>query len=202
MDARSDILAYLDEPYATLSDEQREAARKLALTDAEVARALKQSQVMAQLSDTALFGEPPRSDAAFLVALREKLAGARAPARREVLGSVRLFGLAASVCAVLMVVILGAGNRFTPSPETPSALALQVFTAALESGSPVLFDSLEDMAVNPESLAVYLDMPELADSWDFEAATESDGPLSDELLSLNPADIEEVLYKLETTNFF
>jgi hypothetical protein len=202
MAARLAIIAYLDEPYATLTDEQREAARQLALTDAEVARALKQSQFMAQWSESALFGEPPQSDAAFLVALRDKLSGNRVPARREVLGSFRLFGYAASICVVLMAVILGAGNRFTPSPESPSESAALVFAAALESGSPVLFDSLEDVAVDPESLAVYLDVPELADSWDFNALADADGPVSDELLSLDPADMEEVLYKLETTNFF
>jgi hypothetical protein len=195
-------MAYLDEPYATLSDAQREAATQLALTDAEVARALKQSQFLAQWSESALFGEPAQSDAAFLVALRDKLSGTRSPARREVLGSYRLFGLAASVCAVLMVVILGAGNRFTPSPETSTESAALVFAAALESGSSEVLDSLETLAVDPESLAVYLDVPELADSWDFTALTESDGPLSDELLSLDPDDMEEVLYKLETTNFF
>jgi hypothetical protein len=71
---------------------------------------------------------------------------------------------------------------------------------ALDSPVALDVDSVADVYDSPDSLAAYLGVPEMAASWSFEE--ESDEPVSDALLGLDPQSLEEVLNRLEGTSFF
>jgi hypothetical protein len=195
----------LSEPLATLDPEQLAAAKALSITDAEIAQELKQCLALGRVVDLNLYGTPKTSDAAFLVALRNKLAEAeKEPVIRGLFGSWRLVGAVASVCVLMMAVIFTAGNQVTPQTmatmQTQDAQALESFASAIDPTAIMVPDSMTDASVDAESLAVYLDVPDLVSNWDFD--TDTDQPLTDELLSLDPQTLQEVLNELEDTNFF
>ena len=154
-----------------------------------------------------MFGQPPTSDAAFIVALRGKLTEPdRAPVVRGAFGSRALVGAVASVCVVVLAVIFAAGSRIAPPVEIVQpqvAQALESFASAVDPASTLVPDSISNTPADAESLAVYLDMPDLASNWDLSTdSTDLDQPLSDELLSLDTQTLQEVLNDLENTNFF
>jgi hypothetical protein len=194
---REDILEKLLEPYQTLSAEEIKGTAELAARDPEVAEALRLCRALSGLSEAAVFGDAPTSDAAFLVALREQISPA-APRFRPAFGTRRLLAAVSVTCVFLLMVILGGGA--SGDGETSNGTAAVAVVEALNS--PVAFDldSLVEDSFDPDSFAVYLGVPEMAANWDFQE--NPDEPLTDALLGLDPQSLEEVLNRLENTNFF
>ncbi len=205
--SREELLERLCEPFSLLTAEELALVQGLASKDPELALALRQCRAMSGLTDAAIYGQPQTSDAQFLVALRDKLAEpATIPVLRGAFGTGGLVGAVATVCVVVMVVIFAAGSKFTPGVATmqpQDVAALESLASAIDPGTTVVPDSIYDQTVDAESLAVYLDIPDLTSNWDFETDTaELNQPLSDELLSLDTQTLQEVLNDLENTNFF
>jgi hypothetical protein len=203
MISRDDLLQRLLEPYRSLSETEIAEALVLAQSDAEVARALDECRRLDALREAEIFPASGTSDADFLVALRGRLATAQTPLRGTLFGSRRLVPIAATLCIGLMALILSTGpsDRDAGIAEQ-SDQNLETFATALDVSSTMQLDSLQAMDADPESLATYLDVGDMAQSWDFDDSNTSDEPLSDALLSLDTQSIEEVLNKLEATNFF
>ncbi|RPH94202.1 hypothetical protein EHM69_08020 [candidate division KSB1 bacterium] len=200
MASRDEILLRLLEPYATLSSEEWTEAEALAVKDQEIATALRECKAMSALDESGLFGQPDTSDAVFLVSLRDRLSKSSAPKFGGVFGTARQAALVSSVCVVLLVAMMSPHShiwvRFSPLTEQ----SVENVASALETVQMYSVDSLVQADVEPESLALYLDVPELAEDWGFNAASEE--PLTDMLLALDDQSLEEVLYNLEHTRFF
>ena len=199
MFAREDILERLLEPYATLTPEEIAAAESFAVRDIEVAEALRLCRAMAGLTDAAIFGEPRTSDAVFLIALREKVSPSMEAVFRPAFGSRRMLAMVSAVCAVLFVLILS-GNRFATTYAVYDEESLASVATVLESPLVLEYSSLAQATADPDSLASYLGISDMAAHWDF--AEESGVPATDALLELDPQTIEEVLNRLENENFF
>jgi hypothetical protein len=203
---KEELLERLCEPYGSLSAEVISAAESRAMRDPNIAAALAECRAMVQLEDTLIFGVPQTSEAEFLAAFRNRLAASNDPhpALRSVFGTRRLSALITAVCMFVMVVILAAGNRSTPTTaQTVNAQALENLASALDPTVPIVPDSISDSTAVAESLAVYLNMPELASNWDFDTDnSDTDQPVSDELLGLDPQTLQEVLNDIENANFF
>ncbi|MFZ5433779.1 MAG: hypothetical protein ACOZB3_08410 [Calditrichota bacterium] len=200
MRSRDDILTLLLEPYSTLSDEIRAEAHAWAAQDSDVARALRECRAMGALTAQAVYGESPMSDAAFLVQVRQRIETAQKPyIVKSLFGSARLITLTATACVAIMVFVLGNGRWWGTSSPTES-LTESAFVSALETPGVVEYDSLLAEEVSPESLAVYLGMPEMVEDWNFDVAAEL--PLSDELLALDEQSLDEVMSDLQATEFF
>jgi len=195
---REDILKKLLEPYVTLTSEEIEAASALAVQDAEVAEALRLCRALSGLSEAAVFGDPPTSDATFLVMLRERITPS-APPVRAAFGSRRMLAAVCVTCVMLVAVILG-GGRLSGVSASSSESAMSAVVEALDSPVALDVDSVAGVSADPDSLAAYLGLPEMVASWDFEQDT--DEPVTDALLGLDPQSLEEVLNTLEGTSFF
>jgi len=195
---REDLLQRLLEPYVTLTAEEIEAASAQAARDAEVAEAFRLCRALSGLSEAAIFGDPPTSDATFLVTLRERISPSALP-ERAVFGSRRMLAAVCVTCVMLVAVILG-GGRLSGVSASSNESAMAAAVEALDS--PVAFDvdSVAGVSADPDSLAAYLGLPEMAASWDFQE--NSDEPVTDALLGLDPQSLEEVLNTLEVTSFF
>jgi len=203
---REELLERLCEPYGLLSAEVISAAEALAARDTQVAAALADCRAMVHLDETLIFGVPKTSDAEFLVAFRDKLAAAddARPILRPSFVTSRISALVMAVCAVTMAVILTVGNHFVPATaQRANAQALETLASALEPDETLVPDSISDSTAVAESLAVYLNIPELASNWDFDTDdTSADQAISDELLTLDPQTLQEVLNDIEKANFF
>lgn len=202
MFARDDILERLMEPFITLTTEEIAAAESLAVRDAEVAEALRMCRAMAGLSDAAMFGEPRTSDAAFLVSLREKISPSATPVFRPAFGTRRMLAAVSAACLAFFALIFG-GNRFSTPFAVTEDESLSAVATVLESPAMFEVDSLAQTDMTPDSLASYLGVDGMgeAETWDFADAS-STIPATDELLALDSETLEEVLNKLEDTNFF
>jgi hypothetical protein len=195
---REDILEKLLEPYVTLTGEDIGAASALAARDAEVAEALRVCRALSGLSEAAVFGDPPTSDAVFLVSLRERITPS-APPVRAAFGSRRALAAASVTCAILVAVILG-GGRVSGVSASSNEGAITSVAEAFDSPVALDVDSVAGVSADPDSFAVYLGLPDMAANWDFEQDT--DEPVTDVLLGLDTQSLEEVLNTLEGTNFF
>ena len=195
---REDILERLLEPYMTLTAEEIEAASALAARDPEVAEALGLCRALSGLTEAAVFGDPQTSDAAFLVALRERLSPSALPVRGA-FGSRRMLAAVTVTCVMLVAVIFG-GGRMSGVNTSSNSEGIFATVEALDSPVALDLDSVADVSADPDSFAAYLGVPEMAASWDFEE--ESDEPVTDALLGLDSQSLEEVLNRLENTNFF
>lgn len=199
MDAKEQILERLQEPYETLSIEFLKAAKEAAAHDPEVAKALRECRAFSTLSDSAIFGEPRTSDADFVVTLRNRLSSDFAPTVKAIFATGRKFAWASASCVALLAVILFFGKptiKTTPEETVP----LVSVADALDRGMTINWDSLDTESVDPDSFASYLGVSEFAAQWDFDGETGE--PVTDALLELDVQSIEEVLNKLESTNFF
>jgi hypothetical protein len=195
---RDEILERLFEPYVTLTSGEIEAASALATRDAEVAEALRLCRALSGLSEAEVFGDPRTADAAFLVALRERLSPSM-PLVRGAFGSRRMLAAVTVTCVLLVAVILG-GGRLSGVSASSSEDAMSAMVEALDSPVALDLESVAGVSADPDSLAAYLGLPEMAASWDFEEDT--DEPVTDVLLGLDQQSLAEVLNRLETTNFF
>jgi hypothetical protein len=195
---REDILKKLLEPHVTLTSAETEAVSVLATRDAEVAEALRVCRALSGLSEAEVFGETPTTDAAFLVALRERLSPSM-PSVRGAFGSRRMLTAVTVTCVLLVAVILG-GGRLSGVSASSSESAMADAVETLDSPVALDLDSVAGVSADPDSLAAYLGLPDMAASWDFE--DDADEPVTDVLLGLDQQSLEEVLNRLETTNFF
>lgn len=195
---REDILGRLLEPYVTLTAEEIEAASALAARDAEVAEALGLCRALSGLTEAAVFGDPPSSDAAFLVALRERISPSL-PSVRGAFGSRRVLAAVTVTCVMLVAVIFG-GGRMSGAGTSSNGGAMPAMVQALDSPVALDLDSVADVSADPDSFAAYLGVSGMTASWDFEE--ESEEPVTDALLELDSQSLEEVLNRLENTNFF
>jgi hypothetical protein len=202
MFARDDILERLMEPFITLTSEEITAAESLAVRDAEVAEALRLCRAMAGLADAAIFGEPRTSDAVFLVTLREKISPSTAAVFRPAFGTRRMLATVSVTCMALFVLVLGS-SRFSTQFAASEDESLSAVATVLESPTMFSMDSLAQSDMTPDSLASYLgvDGMGVAENWDFADAS-ANTPATDALLELDSETLEEVLNKLEDTNFF
>jgi hypothetical protein len=195
---RENILEKLLEPYVTLTSGEIEAASALAARDSEVAETLRLCRALSGLSEAEVFADPRTSDAVFLVTLRERLSPSM-PSVRWAFGSRRMLAAVTVTCVLLVAVILG-GGRLSGVSASSSEGAASVAVETLDSPVALELDSVAGVSADPDSFAVYLGLPDMAASWDFEDDT--DEPVTDVLLGLDQQSLEEVLNRLETTNFF
>jgi hypothetical protein len=199
MHTRDDILERLLEPYLTLTAEDLQAASEWASRDQDVAQALQECRTLSGLSEAGIFGEPSTSDAAFLVELRNRILPASVVPMKAVFATGRRLAMASVACVALLAVILSAN---APSKQAAAEETAQIETVAdaLDNQMTINWDSLDTENVDPDSLANYLGVTEFANQWGF--TVNSEEPLADVLLELDAQSIEEVLNKLESTNFF
>jgi hypothetical protein len=198
---RDDILERLLEPYESLTEAELSAAKELSRSDAEVADALKECRAFARLEEPSIFGVSARSDAEFVVALRERIQASVLPVQgRGLFVNFRVLSVAVTSCVVLMAVILGS-NYMRPASTSGSSQAITEFASALDPNvSSLSADSIADAGVDPDSLADYLGVADLATAVSEDDS--SDDPAVDQLLALDQSSLEEVLNSLENTNFF
>jgi hypothetical protein len=202
MISRDDILARLLEPYATLSEEEIAAASTWAKSDPEVAEAWTECQLLSTVSESKLYAGSKVGDAEFIVSLRNKISESATAPASKLFGSRRLVPIAAMMCVGLMALILSTGDQYGGSGLTQQPdSTVENFVSALSVDGSLNLDSLVSVGADPESLATYLDVGDMAQNWDFNDAT-TEEPLSDLLLALDSQSIEEVLNDLEATNFF
>jgi hypothetical protein len=197
---REEVIAQLHEPHATLSEEVRNAASKMAASDPEITELWKLNQSLAQLSASRLFGESELSNAQFITSLRAKMDARKAQPRTGYLGSWKLISTVASICVVLVVFIFTSG-----SSDLPYDYQLQDPVAISQTSNDQIADisNTEVEQINPDTLAAYLDVP--TDYLDSESDVDDDDtgtPYMDDLMALDQSDLDVVLNNLEQTNFF
>jgi hypothetical protein len=197
---RNDNIDILGNPWKSLSEEQKAQAVELAKSDSELSADLKFAKSLSTMSATELLGEPPHSDAVFLVSLRQKL---NKPQTVQLFGS--LSSLRLRISALVACVFLVAGIYW--GGEQGGSLVSDNWIAELSADDPLVnsnliwYQSYDDVeGVDAIAVADYLNMSEDADLWDFES--DSVKSISDQLLELSPEAMEEVLNKLETISFF
>jgi hypothetical protein len=204
MRTRQDILDPLCEPYGLLDAVTLAEAKSLAASDVEVALALEQCRRMSAVVEEKVFGLPQTSDAEFLVALRARLDTSSEVRTGPAFGTRRLLAMVATTCMVLMAVVLGSQKWGFPTiGPMPDQMAAN-FVTSLDESSTINSDSLANEDVDPDTLAAYLDVADLASAYDADDDSDAvlDESITDNLLSLDPQSLAEVLNKLETTNFF
>ncbi|MBU1984025.1 hypothetical protein KJ815_06415 [bacterium] len=198
---REHILAELHERWVTLEPDLLAAAEDLAAGDREVARALEECRLLSRLNSERILGQPETSDAAFLTAVRSRIEREVSPrAARGVFGTVRVATVSTVVGVFLMAVLLGQGVWTGTGSLGLRQLTDADYAHMIDPVAVMDMDGLASVSASPESLAVYLDIPELAEAWRFDGA--NDVPMTDALLSLDQQSLEEVINKLEATEFF
>jgi hypothetical protein len=197
---RDELLQRLCEPYADLTAEERSQAEAMSSADAEIAEALTLCRTLAGLKAETVFGEPASGDAEFLIALREKIERhTQHQAARPLFGSRRLVAAVATACMALLVGIFGSSYWLARPPIFTEQTAAN-FAEAIEPMEVLDADSLADSDVSADTLAAYLNVTDYVALWPDD--TQTDEPLSDLMLSLDAESFEEVLNKIEATNFF
>jgi hypothetical protein len=193
---REEIIEKLLEPNSILTSEEFKEIDILSSKDSEVSELRAFNTEMSKLDETLLFGVPQSSDVEFLTTLRAKLDTGRASVTGY-LGSWKLVGIAASVCAVLFFVVLsggitGSGQHY--SLGNPEMLA-RLDEIQLQD---VLTDT--EGQLDPDSLAEFLGVSQ--EITNIYVKDNSELPLTDQLLALYPSDLDVVLGNVELMNFF
>jgi hypothetical protein len=190
---RNDNIDILGDPWKALSDEQKAHASELSKSDKELEADLKFAKSLSAMSASDLVGEPPVSDAVFLVNLRQKLDRSRSTQFFGSLSSFRLRISALVACAFLVAGIFwGGGQGVSPVTANRSDLA---------ASDLIWYQDYDDLeGIDDVAVAEVLDMSEDSVLWDFES--DSSEPITDQLLELTPEDMDEILEQFAATSFF
>lgn len=198
--SRSDNIDIFGAPWKLLSESEQATAERLAEGDAELAADLKFAKSLSALSAAELVGEPPTSDAVFLVGLREQLDQPKTVKVSRWSG-VRLW-LATATASILLVAGIYWGGAQSESPATIS-WSDEVTEESLLASNLVWYedDAIDDLdELDLSTMTDYLDMDEDSDLLAFD--NESDEPYSDQILELDNESIEDIISQIESLTFF
>ena len=190
--SRHDNIDTLGDNWKFLSDAEKAQIEESAKSDTELAADLEFAKSLSTMSASDLVGEPPTSDAVFLVNLREKLEPKTPVIRSTAWSGWRLWLSAATMSVLLCIAVFIGGEQ---------SGGLQF--AQSQDISADWYEGIEDLdELDEATIASYLDfnLEDDAELIDFDY--ESDEPFSDQLLELDNESIDEILIQIETITFF
>jgi hypothetical protein len=190
---RNDNIDVLGNPWKTLSEDQKVQVLELSKSDKELAADVKFAKAFSEMSASDLVGEPPVSDAVFLVNLREKLDKSRSTQFFGSLSSFRLRISALVACTFLVAGIYWGGGQ--------EGLSVSENRSELAASDQIWYQDYDDLdGIDADDVAEVLDMSEDADLWEFDS--DSSEPITDQLLELSPDAMDEILEQFAAVSFF
>ena len=197
--SRPDNIELLGDPWKLLTQAEKAEAEALAKEDSQAAADLKFAKSLSAMSATDVLGEPPTSDAVFLVELRERLENFKPKPLFQAWTGVRIY-LSAITASVLLFAGVYLGGEQGGSPMLVNWTD-EATEESLMASNLLWYEGIEDLEeLDLLAVANCLDLSEDTDLWNFEY--DSDEPVSDQLLDLDAESMDDILNKIESLTFF